>query len=152
MPRQLTADDARQSLATHVAEKGQQLYMKYGPDISWNKLLALLDDRTLVRYPCEIAFDAQPLQPGEFACAIAKSEQPEDGFTIFVHPFFALELHCVPHMVLYHLVVVNNGDMATAIEAEIFGATALGMLRDEYYSLLCGYADSIAADTSSVSG
>jgi hypothetical protein len=146
MPRQLTEDDARQSLANHVAEKGQQVYLKYGPEIGWNNLQELLADRTLVRYPCEIAFDAASLQPGEFACAIGKTENPEDGFTIYVHPYFALEPNRVAHMVLYHLVVVNYGDMATAVEAETFGAAALGLLKDEYYSLLCQMADAISQD------
>jgi hypothetical protein len=146
MARQLTADDAQQSLANHVVEKGRLVYAKYGPEIGWNKLLELLEDRTLVRYPCEVVFDPAPLQPGEFAAAIGKSDRPEDGFTIFVHPLFALDPNRVPYLVLYHLVVVNYGDMATAEEAELFGAAALGILKDEYYAGLCEIADQIAGD------
>ena len=146
MSRQLTADDARQSLATHVADKGQQVYLKYGPDLSWNKLLELLEDRTLVRYPTEIAFDATPLQPGEFASAVAKTDNPEDGYTIYVHPYFSLDPKRVAALVLYHLVVVNYGDMATAEEAEIFGAAALGVMTDEYYNTVCEAADQISGE------
>lgn len=143
MPQPLTIQDARQSLATHLAEKGQQVYLKYGPDIGWNKLLQILEDRSLVRYPCQIVFDAQPLQPGEFAVAIAKGEQPEDGFTIFVHPYFLLDPARVPSLVLYHLVVVNYGEFASADDAETFGAAALGILKEEYYTHLCNMADEI---------
>ena len=35
MPTQLTAEDAKQSLAAHVAAKGAEIYQKYGPTIRW---------------------------------------------------------------------------------------------------------------------
>lgn len=144
MSHQLTVEDARQSLTAHLAEKGRQIYLNYGPEIGWNELLKILEDRTLVRYPCEIIFDAKQLQPGEFAVAIAKSEKPEDGFSIYVHPFFALDPAQVPALVLYHLVVVNYGEFATADDAETFGAAALGLLKEEYYTHLCNMADEIS--------
>ena len=143
MSRQLSVDDARQSLTAHLAEKGQQIYLQYGPETGWNDLLKILEDRTFVRYPCEIVFDAKQLQPGEFAVAIAKSEQPEDGFTIFVHPYFLLEPSHVPPLVFYHLVVVNYGEFASSDDAETFGAAALGILKEEYYNHLCNTADEI---------
>jgi hypothetical protein len=146
MSRQLTVDDARQSLTTHLAEKGQQIYLHYGPEIGWNDLLQILEDRSLVRYPCEIVFDAKQLQPGEFAVAIAKSDQPEDGFTIFVHPYFALDPNQVPALVFYHLVVVNYGEFASSDDAETFGAATLGLLKEEYYNHLCNTADEISGD------
>ncbi len=140
----LTLDDARQSLASHVEEKGIQLYEKYGPQIGWKELLEILKDKPFVRYPCEIVFDAAPLQPGEFAVPLPKNERPEDGFTIFVHPYFSLQLQRVPYLVLYQLVAVNYGDFASSDDAEIFGAAALGLLKDEYYAILCEMADEIA--------
>ena len=148
MSRQLTADEARQSLTTHVEEKGRQIYLKYGPEIGWNQLQQILEDRTVVRYPCKIIFEAQQLKPGEFAVAVAKSEQPEDGFTIFVHPLFLLDPARVPPLVLYHLVVVNYGELATSDDAEAFGAAALGILKEEYYTHLCNMADEISGDAS----
>ena len=146
MSHQLTVDDARQSLTAHLAEKGQQIYLQYGPEIGWNDLLQILEDRSLVRYPCEIIFDAAQLQPGEFAAAIAKSEQPEDGFTIFVHPYFAMDPGQVPALVFYHLVVVNYGEFASSDDAETFGAAALGLLKEEYYNHLCNMADEVWGD------
>jgi hypothetical protein len=146
MSHQLTVDDARQSLTTHLAEKGQQIYLQYGPRIGWNELQQMLQDRSVVRYPCEIVFDAQQLQPGEFAVALAKSEQPEDGFTIFVHPYFSLDPARVPPLVLYHLVVVNYGEFANSDDAETFGAAALGILKEEYYMQLCEMADEIEGE------
>ena len=146
MSHQLTVEDARQSLTAHLAEKGQQIYLQYGPEIGWNELLKILEDRTLVRYPCEIVFDANQLQPGEFAVAIAKSEQLEDGFSIYVHPFFAMDPGQVPALVFYHLVVVNYGEFATADDAETFGAAALGLLKEEYYTHLCNMADEISGE------
>ncbi len=144
MPTQLTAEHARQSLNGHVAARGAELQAKYGPRIGCPELQQVLVDRTCVRYPCEITFDAGPLQPGEFAHPVARGERPEDGFVMHVHPVFLTQLSQVPALVLYQLVVVNYGEFASAEDAETFGAAALGISRDEYYDLLCGLADQIS--------
>ena len=145
MAVQLTAENAQQSLTTHVEAKGIEVFLKYGPQIGWGELQRLLQDRAYVRYPCKIAFDAANLLPGEFAYAMPLGELPEDGFTLCVHPLFMLELERVPALVLYHLVAVNYGAFASADDAETFGAAALGLTRDEYYALLCESADQIHA-------
>src|ERR1019366_1294120 len=126
MAIQLTAEDARQSLNGHVAAKGAEIRTKYGPTIGWKELLRIMADRACVRYPCEIVFDAGPLEPGEFAHPVAKGERPEDGFTMYVHPFFMTQLERVSSLVLYQLVLVNYGEFASADDAETFGAAALG--------------------------
>ena len=146
MSKQLTAEDARQSLNAHVASKGQEIRERYGPRIGWTELQRILQDRSCVRYSCEISFDAAPLQAGEFAHPVAKGEQPEAGFTIFVHPFFITQLDRVPYLVLYQLVLLNYGDFASADDAETFGANALGLSKDDYYQTVCAMADQIAWD------
>src|SRR5438477_12900544 len=103
MAKQLTIDDARQSLGTHVAAKGEEIRAKYGPHLDWGQLLQMLEDRSCVRYPCAIVFDAAPLQDGELAHAAARGERPEEGFAIFVHPYFGAQLARVPYLVLYQL-------------------------------------------------
>jgi hypothetical protein len=144
MPTQLTADDARVSLNAHVAAKGAELRAKYGPVIGWNELQLILADRTCVRYPCALEFNAAPLRAGEFAHPVAKGERPEDGFTMFVHPFFMTHLPEVPWLVLYQLVLVNYGEFASAEDALTFGAAALGLDEDEYFERLCELADPIS--------
>ena len=99
------------------------------------------------RYPCEIVFDAAPLQAGEFAHPVAKSGQPEDGFSMYVHPLFMTQLEQVPLLVLYQLVLVNYGAFAGPDDAETFGAAALGLSKDEYYETLCGLADQMQLNT-----
>jgi len=143
MGNKLTADDVKQSLNAHVAAKGIEIREKYGPDIGWKELLRILQDRTCVRYPCEIVFDATPLEVGEFAHPVAQGQRPEDGFTMYVHPFFMTRLSQVPALVLYQLVLVNYGEFASADDAEIFAATALGLSQDGYYHALCEMADQL---------
>jgi hypothetical protein len=143
MSKQLTSDDFKESLSTHVASKGEEIRARYGPEIGWRELLRILNDRAAVRYPCEIVFDASQLLEGEFAHAAPNGEEPRDGFKIFVHPIFSLQLARVPHLVLYQLVLVNYGPFASADDAETFGAAVLGLSRDEYYSILCGMVDEI---------
>ncbi|MDI1335536.1 MAG: hypothetical protein PSU94_05065 [Lacunisphaera sp.] len=143
MPTQLTADSAKQSLTAHVQSKGAEVFAKYGPQIGWTELNALLQDRTCVRYPCTIEFDAAALKPGEFAYPEANGETPEAGFTIYVHPVYMTQLSLVPYLVLYQLVVVNYGEFASADDAEAFAAAALGLDPELYYSALCQLADQL---------
>lgn len=143
MPTQLTADDAKQSLNAHVAAKGEEILAKYGPCIGWKELRLILEDRASVRYPCEVVFDTAQLGAGEFAHPVAKGGRPEDGFIMFVHPFFMTQLVRVPYLVLYQLVLVNYGEFASADDAETFGASALGISKGEYYEALCDMADLI---------
>ena len=147
MPKQLTAEDGRQSLQAHAAAKGAEIREKYGPEIGWLQLLQLLEDRVITRYPCEIVFDDSNLQPGEFAYPRPKSEDPAAGFTLFVHPHFRHQLDRVPWLVLYHLVMVNYGEFATADDAEAFASSALGLPPDRYYQALCAMADEIPGAT-----
>jgi hypothetical protein len=143
MGTQLTADDAKQSLNAHVAAKGAEIFEKYGSVIGWKQLSKILEDRTAVRYPCEVVFDAAPLQPGELAFPAPKGAYPEDGFRVCVHPCFMMQLEYVPHIVLYQLVLVNYGQFASAEDAETFGAAALGLEKEEYYQRLCRLADEL---------
>lgn len=145
MPKQLTIDDAKQSLTAHVAAKGGEIHKEFGSKLGWAELQQILEDRAFVRYPCEIKFDSEPLQRGEFAHPVPKTERPEDGFTMYVHPFFATQLHRVPYLVLYQLVLVNYGEFASSSDAEAFGAAALGHSTDEYYRALCAIADELQA-------
>ncbi len=143
MPTQLTADDAKQSLNAHVAAKGAEIFEKYGPRIGWKELLQILEDRACVRYPCEIKFDAATLGPGEFAHPVPKGENPEEGFTLCVHPAFMTQLRHVSYLVLYQLVLVNYGEFASSDDAETFGACALGLGKEEYYRTVCELADEL---------
>lgn len=144
---QLTADDARQSMQAHLTDKGTQLHQTYGPQIGWRELNGLLNDSRFVRYPCEIVFDASQLQEGEAAHVVSKGEKPEAGFRVLVHPYYATQLNRVPLLVLYQLVVVNYGEFASPDDAEVFGASALGIPREDYYRALCSLVDEIADPT-----
>src|SRR5581483_7263693 len=125
-----------------IAAKGAEIRERF-PRIGWRELREILNDRSLVRYPCEIVFEASLLLEGEFAHALPNSENPADGFRLVVHPLYSLQLDRVPLMALYQLVRVNYGEFASPDDAETFGASALGMTKDEYYHLLCGIADEV---------
>ena len=141
MATQLTAEDTRQSMEAHAAAKGDEMREKYGPTIGWGQLLRILADRTLVRYPCEVSFDAATLEAGECAHAHQNGETPDQGFTIFIHPAFAAQPPHAVQLALYQLVLVNYGPFASASDAEALGSAALGISKDEYYESLCRIAD-----------
>jgi len=150
--RKLTVEDARQSLASHAEEKGRQLRDKYGPRVGWAELRRILDDRSLVRYPCEIVFDASGLLEGEFAHPVPNSERPEDGFKLHIHPQYITQLEQVPLLILYQIVLINYGEFASADDAESFGAAALGLHKEDYYQALCELADQLVAVPSGCRG
>jgi hypothetical protein len=143
MGKQLTVEDAKQSLTDHVASKGADLRDKYGPTLGWTELEQILEDKDFVRYPCAIKFDATELQQGEFAHPVANGDRPEDGYTMYVHPYFATQRERVPHLVLYQLVEVNYGGFASSDDAEAFGAAALGLTKEAYYQAICALADEL---------
>jgi hypothetical protein len=146
MSQKLTLEDARESLTAHVAAKGYEIHQKYGPVIGWTQILTILTDTDCVRYPCELVFDATPLQPDECAYPMPKGESPEDGFRLCVHPYFSIDPSRVPLLALYQLVSINYGAFASPDDAETFGAAALGISKDEYYAALCAMADEISED------
>lgn len=143
MATQLTAQDAKVSLSAHVAAKGAEIFDKYGPHIGFTELKAILADRTCVRYPTELVFDASHLNPGEFAYPEPRGERPEEGFVLYVHPVYMTQLEAVPLLALYQLVTVNYGEFASADDAETFAAHALGIPVDDCYARLCELADQL---------
>jgi hypothetical protein len=152
MSRQLTTDDARQSLTAHVETMGAEVFCKYGPICTWERLAELLADTDFVRYPCELVWAGEELLPGEGAHASQKADRPEEGFRLLVHPAFTAQRDRAVPMVLYQLVAVNYGAFASAHDAETFGAAALGLTRDEYYAELCALADEVSAVNSCAAG
>ncbi len=145
MEKAPTSADARESLNAHVAARGAEIRAKYGPDIGWPQLKRILEDRECVRYPCRLAFDAGPLEPGECAFPEPLGKSPEDGFRLCIHPYFSTEPGRVPRLALYQIVAINYGAFASPEDAESFGAAVLGISRDQYYSELCAMADEIHA-------
>ncbi len=138
-----TEAEAKQSLQDHVGQKAYDAREAYSHHIDASSILDLLTDSRFVRYPVAIKFNADYLQQGEFAYMDPNGGHPEEGFTLYIHPFFEQQLDALPLLIAYHLVCVNYGDIATSAEAEIFGATLLGMETETYYQKLCQLADSI---------
>jgi hypothetical protein len=142
-PVTLTADDFKQSLNSHILSKAEEIRARYGPHVGSAELAAMLEDRSAVRYPCEIVFDAESLLEGEFAHPLPNDDHPEAGFQICVHPFFSTQPDRVPYLVLYQLVLVNYGPFASSDDAETFGAAVLGLSKEDYYTALCEMADQL---------
>ena len=143
-----TEEDGKRSLIGHATEKACEARQIYGgptPGLSPSALNALLEDNRFVRYPVRIAFDATPLQSGEFAFTQQNDpESPSAGFTLYVHPRFENDDTVLPMLVVYHLVSVNYGEIASAEAAEIYGSTLMGLDTETYYQELCRAADSLA--------
>lgn len=136
----------RRALSDHAADCAAVARERYG-NIDAADLPALLEDRKVVRFPTVLRFDATRLEPGEFAHTEPVGARPGEGYRLFVHPYFEPRPDDVLLLAAYHLVTINYGDVATANEAEVFGATLLGLSREAYYQRLCTLADELVAVT-----
>ncbi|VAX06710.1 hypothetical protein MNBD_GAMMA26-465 [hydrothermal vent metagenome] len=156
----ITPESVKSAVADHVQDRARRLHEKYGSNIDYSVLLKILSDRDAVRFPVTIAFDSSRLEPGMFAVAepverkepedeeeaeYREYEEAADNFVVVVHEYFKDKLDLLPPMVLYHLVTINYGDMATSNDAEVFGSGVLGMDQEVYYSQLCDLADQITS-------
>ncbi|TNF22375.1 MAG: hypothetical protein EP329_28760 [Deltaproteobacteria bacterium] len=138
-----TVAEAQRSLSDHVRRTALDARALYGPSFDQAALERLLEDRRCCRFPTRIVFDAAGLEPGTFSAAEPLGDDPREGYVIRVHPRFERRPLLLPLLVAYQLVVVNYGDIATHEEAELFGATLLGLSVDDYYQTLCLVADSL---------
>ncbi|HHI80015.1 MAG TPA: hypothetical protein ENK02_08535 [Planctomycetes bacterium] len=141
---QPTEEDGKLALREHAKLRGMEARHKYG-EIGPENLSALLKDPSVVRFPTILRFDAEPLEPGEFAFPSPLGEKPGDGYCLFVHPFFQDRPEALPFLVSYQLVRINYGEVATHEDAEAFGAALLGLDQEEYYQEICRLADELAA-------
>jgi len=144
--RQLREADGREALREHAARRAHEARTAYGSLIDEAAIMRMLADRAVVRYPTTIRFDAAPLQPGEFAYAEPQGDGPSLAYCVNVHPKFADRRDLLPMLIAYHIVRINYGDIATHEEAEIFGATLLGLDVNAYYDRLCLLADEIGQE------
>ncbi|MHC5023745.1 MAG: hypothetical protein ACYTGG_07520 [Planctomycetota bacterium] len=137
------ADEGRQALRRHIVDRALNARLRYGLYIDAEAILGMLGDPDVTRYPATIAFDAAALRPGEFACVLPRGARPSDGYRVVLHPRFERQPDLLPLLIAYYIPDINYGDAVTAAEAELFGATLLGLEVDAYYEALCELADSL---------
>lgn len=138
-----SAEEGNLALLDHAAAVAERAAAQYGPSIDHEAMLRLLADRQIVRYPVEIAFDTQTLEPGEFAYAAPVSDDPKAGYRLSIHASFEGRPEVLPLLVAYHLPVVNYGDIVNDEVALRFGARLLGLDEQIYHDRLCELADSL---------
>jgi hypothetical protein len=138
--------EVRRLLLADLSVKAAEIRDRYGPTLDWDRLQLVLKDRDIAPFPCQIQFDAAPLLPGEFAHAVPKGPNKQDGYILYLHPQYATQPDVLPYLVLYQLVLINYGDEATPEDAETFGSIALGLSRDAYFQALCELSGQIGGD------
>ena len=147
MSRQLTENDGYEALRAHLVQKAAEARGRHGPSFDTDAIERLLEDTDFVRYPTTLKFQLEELREGEFAYPRPRGPSPADGFDLLVHPHFQDRAVDVPCLVAYHIPSINYLDLATHVEAELFGATLLGMGVEEYYAKLCALADEVTPGT-----
>ena len=131
------------AVSKHAADKAGEIHRKYGPDIDYPALLRILEDRSCIRYPVHIRFVSDGIEPGLFGKTEQVTDDPSAGYLISLHESFESRPEILPALVLYQSVLVNYGDLATAVDAELFGSGVLGIDRDAYYRVIVELTDSL---------
>ncbi|MBC8203208.1 MAG: hypothetical protein H8E91_05205 [Planctomycetes bacterium] len=137
-PIDFSEEHARQVLRDHIVMIAKRSVEKHGYATTMEVLDQVIADRDVIRRETSWRFDNDLLEAGEFAIAIAQ----DDGYVIAVHDSFRDIPEALPILIAYHLATVNYGEHVTeAGEAELFGASLLGMDVDVYYEKVCALAD-----------
>ncbi|MES9862957.1 MAG: hypothetical protein ABW157_09440 [Candidatus Thiodiazotropha sp. LLP2] len=131
------------AVSLHAYEKAKEIRTRYGDNINYQTVLVMLEDRKSIRYPVQLRFVTEKIESGMFAKTEAISENPDEGYIIFLHHNFKDRHDILPALILYQSVLVNYGDLATANDAELFGATVLGMDRDTYYEQIVAVTENL---------
>ena len=142
--QQVVVDQAQQAFHEHLVEKASATRLKYGLYIDTDAVLKMREDDSVVRYPTTLVFDASPLQPHEFAYPQPLGFHASDGYGVCLHPYFRPQRELWPLLIAYHLPVINYGSIVETPDAELYGATLLGLEVEAYYQALCELADAMA--------
>ncbi len=142
-PVDFSEEHARQVLRDHITMIAKRSVEKHGHATTMEVMEQVLADRDVIRRETTWRFDNSPLEAGEFAMAVPQ----EDAYVIAVHESFKENEDALPFIIAYHLATVNYGEHVVELgEAELFGASLLGMEVDEYYERVCGIADVFQAE------
>lgn len=139
----LTEKDGYEALQGHLAERALKARRAHPDLTNEGAIRRLLADPEVVRFPTAMIFGTEFLIPGEFAHAEPRGEQAGDGFVLCVHPHFKDRWEDLPYLVAYHIPTINYLDVATHVEAELFGALLTGMEKGAYYDKICALADEL---------
>ncbi len=152
-----TPEEQRETMNLHLRQKAQEIIEKFGANITFDVLQEILQDRKFVRYPVNIIFDSARIEAGFFIqtemTLSDQSHQPDEyddyikpadrSYDFIVHEYFEGQPDKLLPLILYHLPIVNYGDIATYEDAEVFASALMQMEQDDYYQLVCDLADNI---------
>ncbi|MBC8309870.1 MAG: hypothetical protein ISR75_06645 [Phycisphaerales bacterium] len=137
-PIDFSEEHARQVLRDHITMIAKRSVEKHGHATTMRVMEAVLDDRDVIRRDVAWKLDTALLQAGEFAAAVPS----EEGYVIALHDWFEGKQEVMPVVIAYHLATVNYGEhVVETAEAELFGASLLGLDIDAFYEQICSIAN-----------
>lgn len=134
-------------LIDHVRDRAIQIHRTYH-GIRPSNLGTFLEDRSAVRYPVRLILEFGNMAEHQFA-----QPEPDVGpsgerrIALFVRPTLGERPDLLCLAVVYMIPVINYGDAATDPLCLLFGATAQGLMAEEFYRQICAMADFSGADS-----
>ena len=143
----MTADKDNQAAkaSAQIRKLAQRIRQEYG-NLDEAGLKKLLEDETYFPLPVEWRFDSSVIDDGAYALVLAVPEKRPEGFCIVLHDYFKDKAEDLVPLILYQLVIVLMGDLASHDDAESFGAIVMDMNKENYYRKICDLVDSIPAE------
>lgn len=135
-----------ESLREHLTAQAVVAHQKYGP-LSLGKLDAFLNDPACLRHPTRLVFEIGEMALHQFAQPERDFRHPDrDARVLYLRPQLQGRPELIIPAVAYMVPVINYGDIINDEHCLLYGATLLGLLREEFYRQVCAVADFVGAE------
>jgi len=135
-----------ESLREHLTAQAVVAHQKYGP-LSLEKLDAFLNDPACLRHPTRLVFEIGEMALHQFAQPERDFRHPDrDARVLYLRPQLEGRPELIIPAVAYMVPVINYGDIINDDHCLLYGATLLGLMRDEFYRQVCAVADFAGAE------
>jgi len=136
----------QQSLREHLLAQAVVAHQKHHP-LTAEKLDPFLKDPDCLRHPVRLVFEFGEMAMHQFAQPdIDWRNTAQDGRVLYLRPLLRDRPDLIPLAVAYMVPLINYGDIITDAHCLLYGATLLGLMEDEYHSLLCGMSEALGAE------
>lgn len=135
--------DLDHCLVEHARSAAQRALAALGGPLNADNLDWFLTEPNCLRYPTCLVFDASPLEPHQFGEPVIKVVNGSRVCRLYLHPHFSDRQDALPYLVAYMAGAINYGAIATPDLCETLGAMLVCYHREEFYRVVCEFADEI---------
>lgn len=137
----MSDQEVSSSLESHAAKAATCVRRRLGGGLDEGNLQRYLSDSECLRYPTTIIFDADALEPQQFAGVEMVGEGELRVCILHMRPCYDGCTGDLPYLVAYMAAAVDYGIAASPDLSLRHAATLMGLPEDDYYERLCAIVD-----------